>query len=165
METAIIYTTKYGTTAKVAQMIAERLTGNPVSLINLKDNKHPDISSFEGIILGTPIYAGTSSKIMQNFCKRNIEALVQKRLALFVCGMEPDSIKQQQELINAYPDELLQHAVSKYFVGGAFLFDKMNFIERAIIKRIAKTDTDKNVSQIMVENINKLIEEYGKAKK
>ena len=164
MSTAIIYTTKHGTTEKVAQMIAERLIGNQVSLINLKENKHPDINSFDRIILGTSIYAGTSSKTMQSFCKKNIDALTQKQLSLFVCGMEPDSTKQHQELTNAYPNELLQQAVSKCFAGGEFLFDKMNFIERFIIKRIAKTDTDKNVSRIIVENIDKLIEEYGKAK-
>jgi flavodoxin len=36
MKTAIIYTSKHGTTAKVAHLIAERLTGNQVSIIDLK---------------------------------------------------------------------------------------------------------------------------------
>jgi menaquinone-dependent protoporphyrinogen oxidase len=40
MKTAIIYTSKHGTTEKVAQMIAERLTGTQVSSIDLKkDNR------------------------------------------------------------------------------------------------------------------------------
>jgi menaquinone-dependent protoporphyrinogen oxidase len=47
MKTAIIYTSKHGTTAKVAQMIAGRLTDSPVSLIDLKEEKHPDIRSFD----------------------------------------------------------------------------------------------------------------------
>jgi menaquinone-dependent protoporphyrinogen oxidase len=51
MNTAIIFTSKHGTTAKVAQMIAERLTGHQVSIIDLKKDKHPDIHSFDGIIL------------------------------------------------------------------------------------------------------------------
>ena len=155
MKTAIIYTSKHGTTAKVAQMIAGRLTDSPVSLIDLKKDKHPDIRSFDGVILGTSIYASASSKTMQRFCKENIETLKQKRPALFVCGMEPDSAKQQQELANAYPDELYQSAVSRQFVGGEFLFEKMNFFERAIIKRIAKTD--KSVSAIKNNEIDKLV--------
>jgi menaquinone-dependent protoporphyrinogen IX oxidase len=36
MKTVIIYTSKHGTTAKIAQMIAERLSGNQVSVVNLK---------------------------------------------------------------------------------------------------------------------------------
>jgi menaquinone-dependent protoporphyrinogen oxidase len=157
MRTAIIYTSKHGTTAKVAQMIAERLTDNQVAIIDLKKVKCPGLNSFDEIILGTSIYAGTSPKTMQRFCKENIEALKQKRLALFVCGMEPDETKQQQELANAYPQELVRQAVSICFAGGEFLFEKMNFFERAIIKRIAKTN--KSVSQIKKDNIDKFVQE------
>jgi menaquinone-dependent protoporphyrinogen oxidase len=155
MKTAIIYISKHGTTAKVAQMIAERLSGNQVSVINLKKDKHPDINSYDGIILGISIYASASSKTMQRFCKENFETLKQKQLALFVCGMEPDETKQQQELANAYPQELYGYAVSKCFAGGEFQFEKMNFFERAIIKRIAKTD--KSVSQIREKDIEKFV--------
>ncbi|MDR0682362.1 MAG: flavodoxin domain-containing protein [Dysgonamonadaceae bacterium] len=157
MNTAIIYTSKHGTTAKVAQMIAERLTDSQVSFIDLKKDKHPDIHSFDGIILGTSMYAGASLEIMQRFCKKNFETLKQKRLALFVCGMEPDIIKQQKELAKAYPQELYEYAVSACFAGGEFQFEKMNFFERAIIKRIAKTD--KSVSAIKSDEIDKLIME------
>ncbi|MDR2475873.1 MAG: flavodoxin domain-containing protein [Bacteroidales bacterium] len=162
MKTAIIFTSKHGTTAKVTQMIAARLTGNQVSVINLKKDKIPDINLFDGIILGTSIYAGTSSKTMQRFCKENIEALKRKRPALFVCGMELDETKQQQELSNAYPQELYEYAVAGCFAGGEFQFEKMNFFERAIIKRIAKTD--KSVSQIKKDGIDRLVTEYEKGK-
>jgi menaquinone-dependent protoporphyrinogen oxidase len=155
MKTAIIYTSKHGTTAKVAQMIADRLTGDQVSVIDLKQVKCPDLNSYDGLILGTSIHAGTPSKTMQRFCNDNIDALTQKRLALFVCGMEQDSAKQQQELENAYPQTLYQHAAAKCFAGGEFLFEKMNFFERAIIKRIAKTD--KSVSQIKEDEIDRLV--------
>jgi menaquinone-dependent protoporphyrinogen oxidase len=152
MKTAIIYVSKHGTTAKVAQMIAERLTDNQISIIDLKKEKHPTIHSFEGIVLGTPIYAGTPSKTMMFFCGENIETLKQKRLSLFVCGIEPDSTKQQQELAIAYPQELREYAVSKCFAGGEILLEKMNFLERAIIKHIAKTN--KNVSLINEKEID-----------
>jgi menaquinone-dependent protoporphyrinogen oxidase len=158
MKTAIIYTSKHGTTEKVAQMIAGRLSDNQVSLIDLKKDARPDINPFEKIILGTPVYAGTPSKTMQRFSRENIEILKQKRLALFVCGMELDETKQQQELTNAYPQELHEYAVSKCFAGGEFLFEKMNFVERAIIKRIAKAD--KSVSQIREDEIDKLVMDY-----
>ncbi|MDR1403575.1 MAG: flavodoxin domain-containing protein [Tannerellaceae bacterium] len=158
MKTAIIFTSKHGTTEKVVQMLAKRLTGNQVSIIDLKKEQHPNVDSYDAIILGTSIYAGASSKTMQRFCKENIESLKQKRLALFVCGMEPDSAKQRRELANAYPPELHGYAVSNCFAGGEFLFEKMNFFERAIIKRIAKTD--KNVSQIKEDEVDRFVAEY-----
>jgi menaquinone-dependent protoporphyrinogen oxidase len=129
MKTAIIYTSKHGTTAKVAQMIAGRLASSgQVSVIDLKKDGYPDINSYEKVILGTPVYAGTPSKTMQRFCKDNIDVLTQKPLALFVCGMEPDTSKQQQELENAYPQELYKHADPTCFAGGEFLFEQMNFL-------------------------------------
>jgi menaquinone-dependent protoporphyrinogen oxidase len=140
------------------QLIAGRLTANQLSIIDLKKEKYPDIHSFEGIILGTSIYAGNSSKTMQRFCKENIETLRQKRLALFVCGMEPDETKQQQELANAYPQELYEYAIFKCFAGGEFQFEKMNFFERIVIKRIAKID--KSVSQIREDEIERFVTEY-----
>ncbi|MDR1882269.1 MAG: flavodoxin domain-containing protein [Prevotella sp.] len=158
MKTAIIYVSKHGTTEKVARMIAGKLGSRDVSLFNLKEQKNPDINSFDGIILGTPIYAGTPPKRMQKFIKTHSEILTPKRIGLFVCGMEPGREKQQQELENAYPPALQQQAVGKHFLGGAFLFEKMNFFERAIIKRIAKTD--KSVSQIDEDEIEKFVTDY-----
>jgi menaquinone-dependent protoporphyrinogen oxidase len=76
--------------------------------------------------------------------------------------MEPDSAKQQQELASAYHQKLYEYAVSKCFAGGEFLFEKMNFFERAIIKRIAKTD--KSVSQIKEEKIDRFVTEYEDGK-
>jgi menaquinone-dependent protoporphyrinogen oxidase len=72
--------------------------------------------------------------------------------------MEPNAEKQRLELENAYPAPLFNHAVTKHFLGGEFLFEKMNFFERAIIKRIAKTD--KSVSQIKDDEIEKLVAEF-----
>jgi menaquinone-dependent protoporphyrinogen oxidase len=55
---------------------------------------------------------------------------------------------------------LYEYAVSTCFAGGEFLFEKMNFFERAIIKRIAKTD--KSVSQIKEEEIGRFAVKYQK---
>lgn len=61
MKTAIIYYSKKGTTQKVAKIISEKLNSEE-DLINLKQNTPLDISSYDRIIIGTPIYAGNSSK-------------------------------------------------------------------------------------------------------
>lgn len=139
-------------------MIAEKLSDSHVSLVDLNDNKMPDLTAFDAYILGTPIYAGNPQKAMQHFCNKNADVLTQKPLALFVCGMEENGDKQQQELANAFPENVCQKAVSKQFLGGEFLFEKMNFFEKMIIKKIAKTD--KNVSAIKEENIDKLVSEF-----
>ena len=142
MRIAIIYASKHGTTEKVACSIAEKLKEtNEVELFSLNINANPDISGFEMVILGSSIYAGQASKKMKTFCRVNESVLLQKRLGLFVCGMDPNKEQQEKELKDAYPEVLQNSATATGFMGGAFLFEKMNFFERAIIKKIAKTTT------------------------
>lgn len=157
MNIAIIYTSKHGTTEKVSQMIAENLAGHQLSLINLKKNPNPDLTDFDLLILGCGIYAGNASGSFRKFCNNNMNVLLNKELGLFICEMEPDTARQQQEIMNTYPASLLQHADAKAFVGGEFLFEEMNFMEKAIIKRIAKTD--KSISAIKDTEIKKFTDQ------
>jgi menaquinone-dependent protoporphyrinogen oxidase len=156
MKTAIIYTSKYGTTEKIACSIAEKLKEtNGVELFSLKKNAKPNISAFETVILGSSIYAGQASGKMRTFCKANESVLLQKKTALFVCGMEPDKEKQEKELKDAYPEALQNKAIATGFLGGAFIFEKMNLFERMIIKKIAKTTT--SVERIDWKSVDEFI--------
>jgi menaquinone-dependent protoporphyrinogen oxidase len=158
MKIAIVYDSKYGVTEKIANTIAGKLTEG-AALFSLKDNPNPDISGFEIVILGTPIYAGQASKIMIKYCKTNESVLLQKKIGLFVCGMEPDQEKREQELKNAYPSVLQEKATAAGFLGGAFLFEEMNFFERAIIKKIAKVS--ESVDGILQDEIDHFAEKIN----
>jgi len=156
MKIAVVYVSKHGTTEKVAVSIAEKLTGTgEVELFSLKKKPNPDISGFETVILGTSIYAGQASNKMKTFCNENESALLQKRTGLFVCGMHPDKEQQEKELKDAYPEALHEIAIVAGFLGGEFLFEKMNVIERFIAKKIAKVD--KSVHQIDRDAIDRFV--------
>jgi len=155
-KTLIIYHSKYGTTKKVAVSISEKLKGDSsIALFSLKENENPDIQDFDIVILGTSIYMGQASKKMRTFCKTNESALLEKKIGLFACGMHPDKEQQEKELKDAYPKMLQDNAIAVGFFGGAFLFEQMNFLERAIIKKIAKTST--SVQQIDFEAIDQFV--------
>jgi len=124
-------------------------------LFSLKKNPNPDISEFETVILGTSIYAGQASGKMKAYCKANESVLLQKKTGLFVCGMHPDKEQQEKELKDAYPEILQEKAVATGFLGGEFLFEQMNFFERLIIKKIAKTTT--SVHQIDWEAVDEFV--------
>jgi len=136
MKAAIIYVSKHGATEKVASSIAEKLSGE---LFSLNKNPNPDISGFETVILGSSIYAGQASGKMKAFCKANESVLLQKKIGLFVCGMQPDKEQRDKELKDAYSEALHEKSIASGFLGGEFSFEKMNFFERLIIKKIAKT--------------------------
>jgi len=142
MKTAIIYASKHGTTEKVARSIAEKLMkASEIEMFSLKKNPNFYISEFETVILGSSIYAGQASRKMKAFCKANESVLLQKKIGLFVCGMHPDKEQQEKELKEAYPEILQEKAVATGFLGGEFLFEQLNFLERLIIKEVAKENS------------------------
>ncbi len=151
MKITVIFVSKYGTTSIISNKITASVNKHTIDVINLEECPEPDMSGYDIILLGSPVYAGKILKSMDSFCKENQELLLSKKLALFVCGMHLDREVQQKELKEAYPAIVYQHAFSKVFLGGQFLFEKMNFIERFLVKRIAKTK--RNVSNINEEEI------------
>jgi menaquinone-dependent protoporphyrinogen oxidase len=159
MSIAIIYATKYGATEKVALLIAKKLQSASAEVFNLETNKQIDLQQFDTIVLGTAVYAGAPRKAMKDFCEVNTDILAEKRLGLFVCGMEQQEENQREELAKAYPQSLHDKAIAEEFLGGEFQFDKMNFIEKMIIKKIAKTD--KNQSDFKDDRITALAEKMG----
>lgn len=138
MKTAIIYYSKHGTTEKVAQLIVKHL-GSKTEFISLKEHNNPDIQTYDKIILGTSIYAGAPGKLMSQFCKKNRLLLEQKVIGLFICCMNQK--QETEEISNSFPEYLHKESVAEAVLGGEFLFDKMNFIERFITKKVAKTDS------------------------
>jgi len=160
MKITVIYASKHGTTEKVAYSIAEKLKEtNEVEMFSLNKNANPDISGFEMVILGSSIYAGQASKKMKTFCRVNESVLLQKKTGLFVCGMHHDKAERGKELKEAYTEALQNNAVAAGFMGGEFLFEKMNFFERLIIKKVSKTTT--SVHRIDWEAVNEFVEKLS----
>ena len=157
---AIVYASRHGTTEKVSFSIAEKLKSYEIELISLKKNSIPKLDEVECLILGTPIYAGQSSMKMRNFYNNNRNIILQKKIALFVCGMYPYLELREKELNEAYPQVLQEKAIAKEFLGGELIFEKMNFLERLIIKKISKTN--KSVSNIAWDNLERLVQNICK---
>ena len=136
MKTAIIHTSKHGTTAQVAKMLAAMIPGSlPISL---EDRDAPSLRSFDMIILGTPIYAGRPRSKMVRFYNRNMAVLTEKKVGLFICCMWPEEEARFRQLNDAFPQWLHASAAVEAVLGGEFDFGKMTLMERIIIRRVAK---------------------------
>ncbi|MCL3779806.1 flavodoxin [Prolixibacteraceae bacterium JC049] len=156
MNTAIIYTSKHGTTLKVAQTIQSQINEN-ASIVNLDDNSAIDLKQFEAIIIGSSVHAGAIPQNMQRFLSENQTTLLTHKLGLFMCGMQPD--KQQEFFEQNFSTELRSHSSSNGLLGGEFLFHKMNFIERFLVKRIAKVK--ESVSAIKTDQIELFCQQWN----
>jgi menaquinone-dependent protoporphyrinogen oxidase len=157
MKTAIVYKTKHGTTEKVANLIAKKLNKEQVDLYNLLDDSSPELGGYERIIIGGSIHVGNIQRGIKIFCEEYRDLLLDKELGLFICCMDPDEGIRRLEFEGAFPAELREHSRACGIMGGEFLFEKMNFLEKLAVKKIAKKE--KTVSEIDRGAIKKFSEQ------
>jgi menaquinone-dependent protoporphyrinogen oxidase len=155
MKTAIVFISNHGTTEKVAKYISERMNVESIDFYNLRNKKEFNSAEYDNIIIGCSVHAGSIQSKMKKFLKSEESNLLQKNLGLFLCCMnEPEYESQFQ---SAYLESLRYHAKSHVIPGGEFLLDKMNFIEKAIVKKVAKTE--KSISKIDYDKVDSFINE------
>lgn len=127
MKSIILYSSKYGTTEKIAKDLAKALQCDIKSL----DDKKVNISDYEQIIIGTSIYMGRMRKPVQKFLDTEMETLTKKNTTLFFCCNEETDY---QALVPAP----LKNSASVYHVGFELLTDQMHFLDKWITKKVAK---------------------------
>ena len=154
MSALIAYASKHGCTEKCAEKLAEKLD-EKVDLYNLKSGKSLDISLYDKVIIGSSVYVGKVHKEATEFCTKNLSELRNKKVGLFICGsQEGEALKL--ELDGAYPQELQSKAVAMECFGGEFTFSKMSFMEKTIVKVIAKTNKDSsNIKDVKLIALHK----------
>lgn len=154
MKIAIIYATKHGCADKCAHTLANEIETN-TAIINLELSTDANLAEFDTIIIGGSIHAGMINKKVKKFIDKNIEKLLEKKLGLFLCCLfdGDTALKQFQD---AYPEELRNKAVAHGLFGGELDFNKMNFIEKTIVKKVA--NIEKSVSNINYANIKDFAE-------
>lgn len=150
MNTLILYGSKHGCTETCAQMLADRLSGE-VDRINVNQKTDVDLSKYDTVVVGSPVYVGQILKEVRAFTDTYLNELKEKRLGLFICGMQEEHTLRE-ELETDYPEELREAALVRACFGGEYHFDTMNLVEKMIIRKVAKVKTD--VSEIREETIS-----------
>lgn len=151
MRTLIVFATMHGFTGLISEKMREDL-GDEVVLLNLRKDKYPKLSGIERVIIGGSIHAGRIQKRVKEFCERNLDELRQKELGLFICCVEEGEIANRQ-LINAFPEELRMVAKSTAVFRGGFHYERMNFFDRAIVRRI--TGVKQSTTRVDFEAVRK----------
>ena len=151
MKTLIIYATSHGGTEKAVKELSQKLSGEITSM-DLKNHPSPSLQEFDRIIIGGSIHAGQIQKRIRNFCSANMEQLKSKEIGLFICCMYEAEIARE-EIKNAFPEELHQMAKIEAIFGGEYNFDKMNFAEKLLVKKIAKVS--ESVSNLDHDSIDR----------
>ncbi len=159
MKIIIAYSSKYGTTKKVAEQISQSLSNHQAEVSDFKSITSDKLAKSDFVVLGTSIHIGKSSKSFIEFCNNNIETLLSKKLGLFMCGLEKE--KFAEEFAKAFPKELINHSSINLIAGGEIIYNKLNFLERIILQKMKGVTTDiveLNETEIVqfAEKINKI---------
>ncbi|PKP21791.1 MAG: flavodoxin [Bacteroidetes bacterium HGW-Bacteroidetes-21] len=154
MKTLILYTSSHGTTQKAAEYLAAKFSISP-DVFNLKNNKEVDLKFYDKLIIGSSVHAGMTPGFLKKFLEKNMDIILQKKFALFLsCMYEGEIIEKQFQ--NAFPEKLRNASVYNANSGGEFIFEKMNFIERMMVKKVAGVKA--SVTNIHYEELDKLFE-------
>jgi len=136
MKTLILYATKYGAAKEIAKRIAEKFDN--VVVHDLKQDDIPALSGFDTVIIGSSLYAGMIRKEAKAFLSKNAGVLREKKIGLFLSGMDIDEDKGKTYFETNFSPELLQSAKAKTLPGGIYDPQKAGFMERFIFKLAAK---------------------------
>ncbi len=165
MKSLVLFYSRTGTTRKLAEKIAQELNSDIEEIIDLKDRKgamgwltsgrdamkkkethvkdiSKDISKYDLIIIGSPVWAGSVTPAVRTFLNKNKDKM--KKVAFFCTmgGENPSKIFiQMQELINIEPLGLLalttKEVNNENYVSN--LINKLNDFTNKIKKRNEKT--------------------------
>lgn len=147
MKTLILYSSRDGQTRKIAQFIAQQLTGEVV--VEDLHQSAVDISSFSRVIIGASIRYGHFNKKLYEFIKKHSVQLNQKNTAFFGVNLTARKEDKNTPETNTYVRKFLQYIEWKpdlaAVFAGALCYPRYNFFDRIMIQfimTITKGETD-----------------------
>ena len=158
-KTLVMYFSKYGTTKKYAEWIAEELNG---CIFNIKNTKNINFDEYSIIILGSGLYAGNIKGI--NLLENNFNKIRDKKIILFTCGLADYSKVENVDNINKrlfkiIPKELLEK-IKIFYLQGGINYKQLN-LKHKIMMSMLKILKMKKGKDKMNEEDKEFLETYG----
>jgi len=152
----VTYATKYGATAEIAEKIGEVLqeAGLPTDVVPVKEVK--DLVPYSAVVLGSAVYIGRWRKEAVQFMEKNEAALAERDVWIFSSG--PTDEGDPEELVKGWTlpeklapvaDRIQPHDIAIFH--GELDPEKMNFIERTMIKNIKVPTGDYRVWDMITD--------------
>ncbi|MEH7334343.1 flavodoxin domain-containing protein [Neobacillus drentensis] len=143
MKCLIVYCSSHGTTEKAVQYLKEQLLGDILTLDLKREKLDLDLSYYDKVIVGGSIHAGRIQRRIKKFIELHHDALIETDLGLFLCCMR-DGDTAIEQFNNAFPRDLRKNSDALGLFGGEFLFSKMNFLEKQIVKKVVGVTTEQS---------------------
>ena len=135
----VAYATWAGSTAGVAERIAEVLNRNGFAAEAVRAKDVRDVASYDAVVLGTAVHAGRLHPDALRFVRRNAAKLNTRPFATFVvCLAMKDCDEKGRATAGPYlaPVRDMVRPASEGLFGGAYDPQKLGFVSRQIMKMI-----------------------------
>ena len=132
MKGIILYTSKYGSTKRYAEWLAEK-TG--FDCVETKKAKIEDVKQYDTILLGGGIYASGIAGL--SFLKKNIAQLREKKVIVFCDGASPYEERAFQQIVAHNLKDSLA-GLPCFYCRGAWDPDAMSLADRTLCRMLQK---------------------------
>jgi menaquinone-dependent protoporphyrinogen oxidase len=143
METRVLvtYASKYGSTAEIAEKIAEVLHQTGLATDVLSVEQVADVKPYQAVILGTAVYVGRWRKSAIRFLKHHEEVLAERKVWIFASGPTGnEKITHAAEgwHLSKKLETMLEHVAPRNLTlfHGCINPEKLTGIEKWIINRV-----------------------------
>ena len=129
---AVVYCSKYGSTKKYAEWIAEE-TG--AELFKEKECRVSDLKEFDTVVYGGGIHAGGITGL--DFIRKGMSKLKDKRILVFAVGLNVGSPETQQECREINFVKKIKD-LPCYFMPGAYDPEKVTGVDKKLMSVVRK---------------------------
>ncbi len=151
MKALIVYGTRGGSTAKIADEIGKVLgeQGYDVTVKDARDARGVDVSAFDLVIVGSSVWATQWKRQATGFLRRNAKKLAGKKIALFSSGMAGDDPSKMD-----YANQSIAKTAAKFpairplalaYFGGVVDFNSKSFVARLMAGAMKKDFEKKGI--------------------
>jgi menaquinone-dependent protoporphyrinogen oxidase len=142
MNVLVAAASRHGSTAEIARKIAEVLAAAGIE----SDVRLPDdvagLEGYDGVILGSGVYAGRWLGSARALVEREAEALLARPVWLFSSGPVGDPAKPAAEPVDVDPIRKRTNAIDHQVFGGRLDRQELGFGERAIVLAVHAAEGD-----------------------
>jgi menaquinone-dependent protoporphyrinogen oxidase len=113
MKTIILYATKSGAARECAELLAAKIADCCIYDLS---KQTPDIGDADTVILGSGVRMGKIYRPVRKFIDKNIDKLLSKRMAVYLCNSEPGTY--EKAVGKNFPAPLIVHSLCVMSFGG-----------------------------------------------